>query len=152
MPKRPPPSEKLFAEAAELRAAGATWQTVAKAVNRHERIVRGWQRKYAQRWADALLEAERRMTAHSDCEGVLTLRRLLLSADEKIRWHAAKALIARRIDHLKIEVRTLPPPQPRRSSAAAELIALLDEYPDEELTAIAAIAVEPAALPEAPAA
>lgn len=152
MPKPPPPSEKLFARAAELRAAGATWETIAKEVKRCVRTVYYWPQKYPERWADALLQAERRMTAQSDCEGVLTLRRLLLSADERIRWHAAKALIARRIDHHKLELKARPLSQPRRSSAAAELIALLDEYPDEELTAIAAIAVEPAALPEAPAA
>jgi hypothetical protein len=142
---------ELFARAAELRAAGASWPTIAREVHRSERIVRGWQRNYAQRWADALVQAERRLTAQSDCESVHTLRGLLLSADEKIRWHAAKALIARRIDHQKIELKTPPPSQPAHSSAAAELLILLDGLPDAELTAIAAIS-EPAELPEAPAA
>lgn len=149
MPKRQPPSEELFARAAELRAAGATWQTIATEVNRHERIVRGWQRKFAERWADALIQAERRMTAQADCESVLTLRKLLLSQDEKVRWHAAKALIARRVDRDKIDLKTPAPTQPALSSEAAQIIAFLDGQPDEELSAIIA---ELPAHPEAPAA
>jgi len=151
MSKSKSPSEELFARAAELRAAGATWLTIAKEVNRSERTVYRWPRKFPERWADALLQAERRMTAQSDCEGVLTLRRLLLSADEKIRWHAAKALIARRIDHQKIELKAALPARPSLTSEAARLIAFLDGQPDEELNAISAIVTGPA-LPAAPAA
>ena len=152
MRKRQSSLEKLFARAAELRAAGATWKTIAKEVKRSERTVYRWPRNFPEQWAEALLQAERRMTAQSDCESVHTLRRLLLSADEKICWHAAKALIARRIDHHKLELKLPPPTRPTLSSDAAQLIAFLDGQPDEELTAITVIASEPAALPDAPAA
>ena len=36
MPNLPPPSNAVFARAAELRVGGATWETVAKEVRRAE--------------------------------------------------------------------------------------------------------------------
>ena len=138
MPRQQPPSDALFARAAELRAAGASWEAIAKEVHRRERTVRGWPRKYTDRWTTALIQAEQRMTAQADCESVFTLRKLLLSQDEKVRWHAAKALIGRRVDHKKIELKSPPPPNPALSNEAARIIAFLDGQPDEELTAIAA--------------
>jgi hypothetical protein len=148
MPRQKPPSDDLFARAAELRATGATWEAVAKHVQRAARTVRRWPLKYADRWAAALGRAERRMTAQADCESVLTLRKLLLSADEKVRWHAAKALITRRVERDKIELKTVPASPPTLTSEAARLIAFLDGQPDEELAAITAdLALPPA--PEA---
>src|SRR5262245_59681589 len=102
MPRQKPPSDELFATAAELRATGATWEAVAEHVDRAARIVRRWPRKYAERWTAALLQDERLMAAQSDCESVLTLRKLLQSQDERVRWHAAKCLIARRVERDKI--------------------------------------------------
>ena len=138
MPRQQPPSNELFTRAAELRAMGLSWEAIAKEVNRVERTVRGWQRKYAERWTAALLQAERLMSAQSDCESVLTLRKLLLSQDEKVRWHAAKCLIARRNEREKIELKTPVIPHTPLTSEAARLIAFLDGQTDEELTAITA--------------
>jgi len=152
MPRKQPPCNELFAHAAELRAAGISWPNIAKEVCRHERTVRGWQRKYAERWAEALRLAERLMTAQADCESVRTLRGLLMSKDEKVRWHAAKALIARRVDRDKLELKAPPTTRPALSSDAARLIAFLDGVPDAELTAIIAEASPVRALPAAPAA
>jgi len=152
MPKQPPPSDDLFARAAEVRAAGATWEAVGEEVGRAARTVRRWPRMYADRWFAAFIQAERNMASQADCESVLTLRRLLLSHDEKVRWHAAKALIARRIERDKISLKTPAQPQRALSSAAAEIIAYLDELPDAELADIAAIAVEEDPLPATPAA
>jgi len=138
VPRKRPPSEELFVRAAELRAMGLNWEYIAKEVNRVERTVRGWQRKYAERWTAALLQAERLMAAQADCESVLTLRKLLLSNDERIRWHAAKCLIARRNDRDKLERKfpaVLPTPL---TSDATRLIAFLDGHSDEELAAIVA--------------
>lgn len=150
-----PPSDALLARAAELRVTNATWEIIADEVGRAARTVRSWPRKYPERWIAALVQAERLMTAQADCESVHTLRRLLISEDEKIRWHAAKALIARRIDRDKIALKTPPPPQNSLSSEAAQIIAFLDGQPDEELTAIIAElppAAELPAHPETPAA
>jgi HEAT repeat protein len=137
MPLPKPPSNEVFAHAAELRAAGATWESVAKEVRRAARTVRRWPRKYPDRWAAALVQAERLLAAQSDCESVLTLRRLLVSPDELVRWRAAKCLIARRVERDKLALKT-PPAHTPLTSEAARLIAFLDGHPDEELAAIVA--------------
>jgi hypothetical protein len=138
MPRPKPPSDDLFARAAELRASGATWEAVAKEVHRVSRTVSGWPRKYADRWTAALLQAERRMAVQSDCESVLTLRKLLVSQDEKVRWHAAKCLVARRLERDKIQLKSPSTTSPSLSSEAARLIAFLDGQSDEQLSAIIA--------------
>ena len=138
MPRQQPPSDALFAKAAEIRAMGLSWESVAKEVKRAVRTVYYWPQRYAERWAAALLQAERNLAAHADGESVLTLRRLLMSDDERIRWHAAKCLIARRIERDKIERKfpaVLPTPL---TSDATRLIAFLDGHSDEELAAIVA--------------
>src|SRR5262245_33185539 len=138
MPRQKPPSDELFARAAELRATGATWETVAKEVNRAARTVRRWPRKYAERWDTAYVLAERLLAAQSDCESIHTLRRLLLSEDERVRWHAAKCLIARRVERDKLALKTPPISATHLTSEATRLIAFLDGQPDEELAAIVA--------------
>ena len=121
MPRQQPPSDDRFARAAELRATGATWP-----------------RRYPDRWAVALVHAERHMAAQADSESVLTLRRLLMSSDEKVCWHAAKCPIARRIERDRIDRKDPPSSPTSLTSEAAQLIAFLDGRSDEELAAIAA--------------
>ena len=117
-----PPSDALLARAAELRVTNATWEAIADEVGRAARTICRWPLKYPERWISALAQAEWFMSAQADCEFVHTLRRLLISDDEKIRWHAAKALINRRVERDKIELKTprsLRPfsaPQPSSSS------------------------------------
>ena len=128
MPRKKPPSEELFARAAELRAAGVTWETIAKEVNRAVRTVYYWPRKYPKLWADALLQAERDMNSQSDSEAVRGLRGLLMSQDEKIRWHAAKSLIVRRIERDKIELKSPPPKRPSAPKRPSSSLSSMD-YP-----------------------
>jgi hypothetical protein len=149
MPRYQPPSDDVLARAAEVRAAGAAWQAVGEEVGRAARTVRRWPRLYADRWTAAYIEAERVLAALADSESVLTLRKLLVSRDEKIRWHAAKALIGRRIDRAKIELKSPPPTQPALSSDAARYIAFLDGHSDEELDAIIAELPDRSAAPAA---
>jgi hypothetical protein len=138
MHKQPPPPQELLARAAELRVAGAMWTTIAREVNRAVRTVYYWPRKYPDQWFAALLQAERFLTANADCVSVQTLRGLLTSGSENLRWHAARTLIARRIDRDRLERQTPAPSQPA-PSPQAELIAFLDGHSDEELTDIAAV-------------
>src|SRR6266508_4144959 len=56
-----PPNDALLNQAAELRAGGATWESVAAKLNRRADTVRKWPRDYADRWELALREAERRL-------------------------------------------------------------------------------------------
>lgn len=110
MPRQQPPSDDVLAKAAELRAAGSSWEAVARRVRRAVRTVGGWPRKYADRWAAALVRAERRLAAQADGESVLTLRTLLLSDDERVRWRAATALLARRLERDKLDRKTAAAP------------------------------------------
>ena len=134
MPRKKPPSESLFARAAELRAAGVAWETIAKEVNRSVRTVYYWPRKYPKLWADALVQAERNMNGQSDSEAVRALRGLLMSQDEKIRWHAAKSLIVRRLERDKIELKVQSRnPQRPLTDEARELLYFLDGHSNEQL-------------------
>ena len=133
MPNLPPPSSAVFARAAELRVGGATWKTVAREVRRAERTVRRWPRYYPDRWFAALLQAERLMTAQADNESLHTLRCLLTSEDEKIRWHAAKSLIVRRVERDKIELRARQESDQPLSNEAFQLLCFLDRQSNEEL-------------------
>jgi len=148
MPRQQPPSANIFASAAELRVLGATWEAVGKEVRRAARTVRHWPRKYPDQWTAAVIEAERQLASHVDCESVHTLRRLLHSQDEKIRWQAAKILIGRRIERDKIQLRT-PPPSRQLSSVASQVIAILEEKSDAELAEIIAVLPPLPALPAA---
>jgi hypothetical protein len=145
MPRPKPPSDELLLNAAEQRVAGATWEAVAKEVHRAARTVRRWPRKYAERWTAALVQAEWRMASQADCESVLTLRKLLLSQDEKVRWRAASRLVARRLERDKIQLKSASTTSPSLSSEAARLIAFLDGQSNEQLSAIIACLPPPSA-------
>jgi hypothetical protein len=136
MPTQLPPSNDLFARAAELRVAGRTWKTVAAEVRRTEQTVRKWPRKYPDRWLAALLQAERFMTAQADNESIHTLRGLLVSKDEKVRWHAANALIARRVARDKMELKSRQETDQPLSNEAYHLLVLMDRHTNEELKEI----------------
>ena len=142
MPRQQPPPQELLVRAAELRVAGAMWKTVAREVNRAVRTVYYWPRKYPDRWLAALRQAERFLTASGDCESVQTLRGLLTSGSENLRWHAARTLIARRSDRDRLERQTPAPAQPA-PSPEAQFIAFLEGHSDEELADIEAVLAPP---------
>ncbi|MCZ2340285.1 MAG: hypothetical protein LC104_00640 [Bacteroidales bacterium] len=97
MPQFKPPPDELLALAAELRAGGASWETVAENVGRTERTVRQWPTSYARRWKKFLRAAERQQLTDATAESVLTLRRQLRSPDEKASRDAAMKLMQFRI-------------------------------------------------------
>lgn len=97
MPTFPPPPDELLAQAAELRASGASWEAVAGKVGRTERTVRQWPTTYARRWKKFLRIAEQQQLTDATAESVLTLRRQLRSPDEKAGREAATKLIQFRV-------------------------------------------------------
>src|SRR5438132_12243836 len=101
---KPPPDDELVL-AAELRIGNHTWYAVAEKVHRSAETVRRWPLKYADRWRAAMHHAERRLAVDSEAEAVVALRALLRDKDSKIRWHAAKSLVALRIELGKLDVR-----------------------------------------------
>ncbi len=142
-----PPSDALLNRAAELRAGGATWDSVAKSLNRAADTVRRWPRDYPDRWKIALHEAERQLVCETAAESVLVLRKLLRSEDEKVRRDAARALMDLRLDLTKLELTSVSETTPL-TSEAARLIAFLDGQPDEELAILAANVFPSSAAPQ----
>ncbi|HET6572972.1 MAG TPA: hypothetical protein VFG68_05165 [Fimbriiglobus sp.] len=134
---RSKPSDRLFAEAAELRAAGSSWEVVAAQVGRAARTVRRWPTLYRARWAAALRAAEARIATEAAAESVLTLRQQLRSEDGKVSRDAAHKLIQYRVALGKKKVarpnKTDPPPGSEVVRVAAYLESLSDDQREELL-------------------
>jgi hypothetical protein len=129
-----PPSDELLARAAELRAAGSTWDAVAAKLNRAADTVRRWPILYPDRWQSALRAAERRLVSEAGAESVLVLRTLLRSDDEKVRRDAARFLIYLRLELAKLDQKASgEPPTPQPTSDTARLVAFLEGHTDEQL-------------------
>ena len=93
----PTPTAKTLrrlAAAAELRAGGATWETVAAHLSRAIHKCRRWPVRYRDYWATAYQAAERRRNAVARVEAVGALRTLLRSLDGKEKRDAARALLS----------------------------------------------------------
>jgi hypothetical protein len=132
MPK--PPPDRLLLEAAELRAAGSSWETIAAAVGRAVNTVRQWQGNYRARWTAALRAAEARIATEAAAESVLALRAQLRSEDIAVSRDAARQLIRYRVALDKIETPDPAEPAAARSDAArvvAHLEALTDDQRDQ---------------------
>src|SRR5215468_8896900 len=78
--------------AAELRAAGATWETIGEKVERHPNVVIRWTSVYRDEWDKLLREAERRVKQLGTDETRSTMRMLLRHDDARLRVSAADQL------------------------------------------------------------
>lgn len=142
------PTDAKLAEAAALRAAGCSWESVAASVGRAADTVRKWPKTQPERWAAALADAERTVVVEASSEAVLILRQLLRSDDDKVRRDAARAL-------LDLRFKLLAPPATSdavtspRSADARRLVAFLEAHTDEEITQLAAEMHAPEAAPVA---
>jgi hypothetical protein len=85
---------RFLAAAAELRAGGATWETVAAHLSRAVAKVRHWPIRYRDYWNAAYQAAERRRRAVARVEAVNVLRGLLRSEDGRAKRDAARALLS----------------------------------------------------------
>jgi hypothetical protein len=85
---------RLLSAAAELRAGGSTWETVAAHLRRSVSKCRRWPIRYREYWATAYQAAERRRNAVARVEAVNALRTLLRSQDGKEKRDAARALLS----------------------------------------------------------
>lgn len=133
MPQFKPPPDELLALAAELRAGGASWETVAEQVNRTERTVRQWPTNYATRWNKLLRAAERQQLTDATAESVLTLRRQLRSPDEKTSRDAAMKLIQFRIAAEKRSPKRRGKPAETGSPHAQTIAAYIARLTEAEL-------------------
>src|SRR2546423_975978 len=81
---------------AELRAAGATWETAAEHVGRQPNLLMRWARVYRDEWEQLLREAEERLSRQASNESRSVLRGLLRHKNSKIRMNAADKLVHHR--------------------------------------------------------
>jgi hypothetical protein len=112
------PSEEvleLMSAAAELRAGGASWETVGADLDRHPDTCRRWARDYARTWQRLYRAAHAQQAREAEAEARVVLRTLLRSKDNKVQLAAARQLL-----------RPGPKPRPRKP---------MPEPPDAELTA-----------------
>lgn len=78
--------------AAELRAAGYSWDSISPKMGRSTRTCRRWPTLYPDDWDKRFYSATRRLAEEIGSEGRITLKRLLRSKDEKITEGAGKFL------------------------------------------------------------
>jgi hypothetical protein len=93
VPKNQAPPDELLRTAAEMRAGGASWPAVGKAVGRCAATVSRWPFFYAARWADYLAEASTDLLTEAAAESLLVLRRQLRSKSELASRDAAGKII-----------------------------------------------------------
>jgi hypothetical protein len=113
--------------AAELRAAGATWETVALKLHRQIGVLHRWTKYYREEWERLFREAEERLSRQAGNESRTVLCELLRSKKSTVRLAAAERLARLRLQEKKAE----PPPEPHPDVAA--FVAAAEEMTDEGL-------------------
>ena len=113
--------------AADLRAAGATWETAARQVGRDPTLLIRWARHYREEWQGLYREAEERWARRASDEGRAMLRTLFRAASAKVRRAVADKLAQRRHDE---KVREAPPDLHAEQSA---YLAFVEQMTDEQL-------------------
>src|SRR5262245_1858036 len=95
-------TEALIERAAELRAAGRSWEDVGLAVRRAGGRVRKWPREHAGLWAIAYKRAQKEVLDSAGNESLSALRgQLRVQEDEKIKQAAAVTLLKHRTTQAK---------------------------------------------------
>ena len=131
----PPSIRTLMATAAELRAAGNSWETIALRLKRTVRTVRAWATRYPDDWNRRYRAAEDRQLADAGLEACLYLRKLQRSTDERIAERVAKFLYDKRckavIEQDKLDT-AADNPAGERDDDWEEFIAYVEGLTDEE--------------------
>ncbi len=125
------PPEHLVAQverAAELRAAGHSWEYVAREIERPYQTVYSWPRFYRDYWNGLIADARRAVAVESSTEARAVLRNMLRSDDEKMQRDAACEL-------LKSEPK-LEPAKPLAKSEFHRIADFLEGLPDDERTSL----------------
>jgi hypothetical protein len=96
---------RLLAAAAELKAAGASWEAVAAKVGRSPDTCRRWPALYPDEWRRLFRAAEQQLIIEAGAEAVLVLRALLRAEDDKVRRDVARTLVALRSQLRELEAK-----------------------------------------------
>ncbi len=113
--------------AADLRAAGATWETAAAQIGRQPTLLIRWTRFYQEDWERLYRQAEERLSRHASNESRSVLRKLLRAKSSKIRLTASDKLTR----HWHEEKAKEAPPDPHVDRSA--YVAFLEEMNDDQL-------------------
>lgn len=113
--------------AAELRAAGATWETIGAKLSRQPNVVQRWACVYRDEWERMLAEAEERLSRLADGESRTALRQLVRHKSAKLRLAAADKISRRRMEELK---RRGPG---GHDAGLAAMLGRIEEMSDDEL-------------------
>ena len=113
--------------AAELRAAGATWETIGEQLVRQPTLLIRWTRVYREDWERYRHSAERRLARQTSDESRSVLRGLLRSTSARVRRMAADKFTRHRLEQ---KAKEMPPDLHVEHSA---YIAYLEEMSDEQL-------------------
>jgi hypothetical protein len=122
----------VFARAAELRAAGHTWEAAAKLLKRSGRVISTWPLRYPERWAAALRAARRRAVDDCAAESLVALRKLLRSDDGKLQLGAARCLAELLIEQARLDLKagTIAPEVP---PLALQIAHYMETHTDEDI-------------------
>ena len=62
-----------FEAAAELRARGSSWEAAAKELDKNEKTLRDWSKKFPREWAALLRKFESQIAKEATAESVLII-------------------------------------------------------------------------------
>lgn len=129
MPRITPPIT-LIGQAAEFRAAGASWETIATKVKRSARAVKRWPHFYPREWAQSFSRAFCLGLSDAGVEAFFTLRRHGRSEDARLSQDTAKFIMRLMMDAIKRLLETEQTAE--RQSKWAAYIAFLEKLGDED--------------------
>jgi hypothetical protein len=124
------PSEKTRRDmeaAAELRAAGATWETIGEVLGRKPFVLTRWARVYRDEWRGYLRYAKERALQQVNSEARMKLQALLRHESSHIRMKTAVQYLREQL----AENATRRPPDPQLE--LADFLAKIEKMSDEEL-------------------
>ena len=124
----------LMTVAAELRAVGISWESIAPKMGRCSRTCRRWPTMYTDDWDRLFGSAVRRMIASLGGEARHTLQRLLRSENEKIQADIGKFLTRLSVDDEAAQERKADRTGGRESKYARN-IAFLETLDDDQARA-----------------
>jgi hypothetical protein len=129
MPRSTPPVD-LIRRAAELRAAGSTWETISAKVSRAAQTVRRWPLHYPREWAQAFSRAFCVGLSDAGVESFFTLRKHGRSEDARLSQDTSKFFMKMTMDALR-QLLNAEQNADRKSKWSA-YIAFLEKLGDED--------------------
>ena len=108
--------QRALERAAEMKAAGSSWEAIAIALQRTVQTVKKWPRVYANEWQVMFGQFEKQFVDEAAAESVLALRKQLRIEKSTLSVRAADKLIRYRISRAK----STPAPPPNEGMSAEE--------------------------------